>query len=229
MVVVLLLAQVQGGVKMLNRFLKGANLDKKSFLKILLGAMIMSFFIVNVHEPSKITEGGVLGLTLFSYKVLGLDPAIVSPILDLSCFLLAFSMFGKSFLKRTLLASLSFALGYKLFAIIGPVLPSLYNYPLIAAVVGGAGIGIGCGLVISQATAAGGDDALALAISKKANINISKAYLFTDLVVLALSLVYIPFARIFYSLITVTVSSFLLGQFEVNLQVSSPSPEKASV
>ena len=55
-----------------------------------------------------------------------------------------------------------------------------------------------------------GDDALALVISKVTGCRISRAYLLTDVSVLVLSLSYIPAGRIVYSLITVTVSSFMI-------------------
>ncbi len=102
----------------------------------------------------------------------------------------------------------------------------MYNEPLLAAVLAGIGIGIGCGMVISQGGAAGGDDALALVISKKTGIGISFAYLFTDITILLLSLVYIPFGRIIFSLITTMVSSFIIGQFEVKIPaVKIPKPK----
>ncbi|MBR4019614.1 MAG: YitT family protein, partial [Clostridia bacterium] len=55
-----------------------------------------------------------------------------------------------------------------------------------------------------------GDDALALFISNLTGWRISRAYLITDFTVLALSLSYIPFSRILYSLITVTLSSYII-------------------
>ena len=54
------------------------------------------------------------------------------------------------------------------------------------------------------------DDALALVIHKLTGWRLSRAYLFTDLTVLFASLSYIPFRRIAYSLVTVTVSSLLI-------------------
>lgn len=132
----------------------------------------------------------------------------------------------KGILRKTLLASLLFALFYKIFSIMGPIIPDLYSYPLLAAVFGGIGIGLGCGLVVSQGGATGGDDALALVVSNKTKINISYAYLLMDIIVLVMSLTYIPFARLIYSLITTTVSSVLVGQFEVNI---SPSVEKTNL
>ena len=61
-----------------------------------------------------------------------------------------------------------------------------------------------------QGGSSGGDDALALTISHITRWKLSRSYLFTDLVVLGLSLSYIPVSRIVFSLITVTVSSNLI-------------------
>ena len=90
------------------------------------------------------------------------------------------------------------------------MLPDLSGYPLTAAVLGALFVGIGVGLVVRQGGSSGGDDALALSIAKATRLRISQAYLFTDLTVLLLSLSYIPFRRIAYSLVTVTISSWLI-------------------
>ena len=50
----------------------------------------------------------------------------------------------------------------------------------------------------------------ALSISPLLHWRLSRAYLFTDVVVLLLSLSYIPVMRIAFSLITVTTSSYLI-------------------
>ena len=58
------------------------------------------------------------------------------------------------------------------------------------------------------------DDALALVIAHVSGWRLSRCYLFTDVTVLLLSLSYIPFQRIFFSLITVTVSSWLIDRIQ---------------
>ena len=75
-------------------------------------------------------------------------------------------------------------------------------------------VGVGVGLIVRQGGSSGGDDALALSIAKAVKCRISYAYLFTDLTVLTLSLSYIPFKRIAYSLITVTLSSWIIDFFQ---------------
>ena len=73
--------------------------------------------------------------------------------------------------------------------------------------------------MVREGGASGGDDALALIISKVSGCRIAKAYLITDLTVLLLSLSYIPWQRIAYSLVTVTLSSFLIDKIQ-NFRVS---------
>ena len=91
-----------------------------------------------------------------------------------------------------------------------PLLPNLSGSPLIAALLGGLFVGTGVGFVIRGGGSCGGDDALALTIAHLTKWRIARAYLLTDITVLVLSLSYIPVSRIVFSLVTVTVSSFLI-------------------
>lgn len=177
---------------------------------ILLGTAIISFGITNIHSRVGISEGGVLGLLLLCNFWLGISSSILSPLLDGLSYLLGFKYLGKEFLKTSILASVSLSFFYRVWESFPPVLPDLSSDPLIASITGGLFIGIGCGLVVRQGASSGGDDALALVISKITGWKISRAYLFTDVTVLTLSLSYIPLTKIIFSLITVTISSFLI-------------------
>lgn len=179
-------------------------------LLILAGSAILSFGIYNIHRQTGITEGGVLGMLLLLNHWVGLSPSILSPILDAVCYTLGFRFLGKDFLKTSIFSTLCFAGFSRLWESFPPVIPDLSPHPLAAAILGGLFVGFGCGLVIRQGGSSGGDDALALVISKLTRCRISRAYLATDLTVLLLSLSYIPFQRIAFSLITVTLSSLLI-------------------
>lgn len=187
----------------------------KSFLStygvILLGSAILSFGLYNIHEQTRVTEGGVLGMTLFLQHWLGLTPAITSPIMDIACYLLAWRFLGNAFARYAVTASLAFSAFHGIWECFPPLLPDLSGHPALAAVLGALFVGIGVGLVVRIGGACGGDDALALVFSHLAGWPIARCYLISDLTVLALSLSYIPFTRILYSLITVTISSALIG------------------
>lgn len=181
---------------------------------IVLGAMIATFGIHNIHQQTGITEGGVIGLMLFLEHWLGISPAFITPVLDLTCYLLAFKYLGGRFIKISALSTLSVSLFYKLWEQFPPMLPDLSGHPLMAALAGALFVGVGVGIIVRQGGSSGGDDALALTISRVSGWRLARCYLFTDLVVLFLSLSYIPVTRIAFSLITVTLSSWLIDRVQ---------------
>lgn len=188
----------------------GRNL--RSWGMLVLGSAILAFGLFNVHAQSRITEGGVLGTTLLIRHWLGITPAVSEVVLDAVCYGLGLKFLGKGFLKRAVVATGCYAAFYALNERAGYYLPDLSGQPLFAAVLGGMFVGIGVGLVVRAGGAAGGDDALALVISKVFRVNVSRAYLITDTVVLLLSLSYISFENIACSLVTVTLSSLIIGK-----------------
>ena len=178
---------------------------------LLSGAFILAFGLFNVHSQSRITEGGVLGATLLLRHWFGISPAITSFLLNGVCYALGWRTLGKTFLAYSALSICTYSISYAVWEQFPPLWPRIGEYPLLAAVAGALFIGIGAGLCVKAGGATAGDDALAMSISHIAKIDIQWVYLVTDLVVLLLSLSYIPFQRIFYSLLTVTLSSKLIG------------------
>ncbi len=205
---------------------KGLEKPVFLYLIIVLGACILSFGLYNIHERTGITEGGVLGMTLLLQHWFGLSPAITSPVMDIACYLLAWHFLGNAFAKYAVAASLAFAASHALWEQFPPLLPDLSTFPMAAAILGALFVGLGVGLVVRIGGACGGDDALALTIAHVSRWPISRCYLFTDLAVLLLSLTYIPFARIVYSLVTVTISSVVIGRVQ-RLGVRAPEAETA--
>ena len=88
-------------------------------------------------------------------------------------------------------------------------------------------MGVGVGLIVRQGGSSGGDDALSPVISKVSRWRLARCYLFTDITVLVLSLSYIPVKRIAFSLITVTISSFLIDKIQDFHSKDAPAPDGA--
>lgn len=192
---------------------------------ILLGTAILSFGLHNIHRRTGITEGGILGMVLLLDHTLQLPPWLMTTILDISCYLLGLRFLGKRFIFLSIIATMGMSFFYGIWEMFPPMLPDLTNTPLLAAVLGSIFVGIGVGLVVSNGGSSGGDDALALVISKLTKLRLAKSYLFTDLTVLLLSLSYIPFNRIIYSLVTVILSSLIIDWMQGGLQ----NPKKRDV
>ncbi|MEG1942764.1 MAG: YitT family protein [Angelakisella sp.] len=199
----------------------------KQYGTLLLGSAILAFGLFNVHSQSQITEGGVLGATLLLDHWFGISPGITGPVMDCICYFFGYKLLGKAFLKYALTATCGFAAFYNIFEFIGPVLPNMGGTPVLAAIVGGIFVGVGVGLVVRAGGASGGDDALGLMIAHYFKCNISKAYFLTDFVVLILSLSYVPVPKILCSLITVTLSSFIIGR--IHIGKAEPATKKADI
>ncbi len=186
----------------------------KRYGTLLLGSAILSFGLFNVHSQSGVTEGGVLGTTLLLLHWFGISPANSEFVIDMICYGLGLKLLGASFLKYALVSSAGFACFYSLWENIGPVLPEFLLTPLPAAILGGLFVGIGVGLIVRAGGASGGDDVLAILLNKYTKLPLSRCYFMTDATVLLLSLSYIPFKKIFFSFITVTLSSYIIEKVQ---------------
>ncbi|MBQ5813175.1 MAG: YitT family protein, partial [Clostridia bacterium] len=166
--------------------------EMRNYLIIYIGTFILSFGLFNIHARCAVTEGGVLGGVLLLENWFGWSPSVTNIVLDLSCYAVGFRFLGWDFARYSLAASLGFSVNYRLAETVGYIMPDLTPYPLMAALLGALFVGVGVGLCVRVGGAAGGDDALAMTISKVMKVDIAWAYMFTDLLVLSLSLTYIP-------------------------------------
>ena len=176
-----------------------------------LASVLLAFGLYHIHAQSAVTEGGILGLSLFFDKVLHISPAITTTLLNILCYLLGFRVLGRKFIVYSAITTAGFSISYAVFEQFPPLFPAIGEYPLLAALVGAIVVGISCGICVRIGGAPTGDDALAMSVSRILRVPIAWVYLVTDLSVLALSLVYIPLQRILYSLLTVTLSGQIVG------------------
>ena len=183
----------------------------KRCLVTLLGSCILAFGLCHIHALSGVTEGGQLGLTLLLHHWLHITPAISALVINIICYAAGWKALGKSFLFCSLIAAAGFSSFYRIFEQFPPVFPELAQHPLAAALLGAVFVGLGCGLCVRMGGAPCGDDALAITLSQIFKAKIEYFYMISDITVLLLSLSYIPVQRIGFSLLTVLLSSKLVG------------------
>ena len=176
----------------------------KDISLILIGSTILAFGVYNFYYLNSITEGGVLGIILLLKNIFGFDVSVVGAILDIALLIMGFKMFGKKFFVYSVGASVGFSVLYDIFETVGPLVPQMGMFT--SAVLGGLSVGIGCGIMMRVGCASGGDDALAMIISKVTSLKLSTVYLITDGVVLLLSVSYIPAVQLVYSIVAVLIS-----------------------
>lgn len=187
------------------------NIKAKNILIILLGSAVVAFGMYNVHDVSDITEGGIFGLDLLLDYHLGISPAYTNLIFTALCFFLGWKALGRDFIIYSAFSTASFSLFYAIMERTPRLFPQIADHPLLAAVTGALFVGVGVGLSVREGGAQSGDDALAMALHHYFGWSMSAVYLVSDIVVLALSLTYIPVRKIIFSLITVVLSGQLIG------------------
>lgn len=187
------------------------QLSLKKCAVILLGSAIMAFGLYNIHAISQVTEGGVLGMELLLRHWFGISPAVSEVVISGLCYAFGYKVLGKRFIAYSAVAAGGFSLAYLICEQFPPVYPAIAEMPLAAALAGAVFIGVGAGLCVRCGGAPGGDDALAMTLAEKTGIRIQWIYLISDLTVLGLSLTYVPWQRLLYSLLTVVLSGQILG------------------
>lgn len=183
----------------------------KSCIILLLGSTILAFGLYNIHSMSGVTEGGVLGLTLLLDHWFGISPSVSSFVLSLICYLMGFKILGKEFIANSIVATCGFSIAYKICEQFDPLWPQLAQMPMTAALAGALFVGIGVGICVRTGGAPGGDDALSMTLSHVTHLNIEWIYLICDLIVLGLSISYIPLKKLGFSLLTVILSGQIVG------------------
>ena len=175
------------------------------------GGGLLAFGLYNVHALAGVTEGGILGMTLLLQHWFRISPAWSGLVMNAICYFIGWRTLGREFIAYSAVAGGAFSLFYAICEQFPPLWPQLADMPLTAALLGAVFVGVSIGISVRAGGAPGGDDALAMSISKMTGWKIQWAYLASDLTVLALSATYIEPLRLAYSLLTVMLSGQIIG------------------
>ena len=187
------------------------GLKPKNSILAFLGSAILAFGMYHVHSFAQVTEGGQLGLVLLLQHWFSLSPAITSFVFNAVFFFIGWKTLGKTFIACSAICTAGFSLTFWVCEQFPPLWPDLVNYPLLAALLGAAFVGAGTGLCVRMGGAPSGDDALVMSIHHRFHCKIEHIYIAFDVSVMALSLTYIPLKRILFSLLSASLSSWLIG------------------
>ena len=134
----------------------------RDYILILIGASIMGFAIKNIYDPIGLVTGGASGVAIILKKQFGVPLWLTNTAINIPLFAAAAKLKGWSFIKRTLLATVT--LSVSLYVI--PEMPFLMDDLFLTALFGGLISGAGAGIVFACQATTGGTDMLAAIIRR---------------------------------------------------------------
>ena len=114
--------------------------NRKTVGAMLLGSLILSFGLYNIHQPLQITEGGVIGGILLINHWTGINASYISFALDLLCYAFAFKFLGLDFIKKSVITSFFVAAFLRMWELQPPLITHLFTNQFIAAIAAGFAI-----------------------------------------------------------------------------------------
>ncbi len=173
---------------------------------IILGSGLTALGISCFTVPNNIAPGGVSGLATALAHVIPVSVGVLSLLINIPIFALAYKALGPRPLIKTGIATFFLSFFIDLFTL----LPMQYTgNTVIAAVFGGGLMGVGIGLLFTRNMSTGGVDLLSLILKRKRpDISMGSMMMLLDCIIVAIAvLVFGEIEVALYSIVTIFCSS----------------------
>lgn len=183
----------------------------KAYLKITIGLFLVAVSVNLFLAPNQLTAGGVSGLAIIiNHFVPNLPIGLLTLIMNVVLFIVAFFIIGGKFGKKTIYASLVLAALIWLmdFFIAGNM--ALTKDLMLASIFGTFCSGIGMAIVFNENASTGGTDIIAKIINKFFHIAIGKSLLGVDFIITVLGAMTFGIDQGLYSLFAVIINGVII-------------------
>lgn len=155
-------------------------------IKIIVGAIIMSFGISMFLLPSKLSTGGISGLATIAYYILKIPMGVTNIILNVPLFIISGYKIGKSFFAKSIIGTISLSIFMDIFDKLKPITSDSF----LACIYGGIIVGLGTAIILSANGTTGGSE-LASNIIKEynSNLKISNTIVIIDVFIVVLNMI----------------------------------------
>ncbi len=172
-------------------------------LGITAGCLAMAVSMNMFKVPNLLVPGGISGLGVFAYHILGIPVGLTIILLNIPLFIITYKILGPRLVVQSMVGTFIFSV---LVDITAPFLPQATDDLLLAAVYGGVVMGVGVGLVFRFRSSTGGTALLSLILAKITGISPGQALFFGDLFVLTLAIFVFGSEPAMYSALALFVS-----------------------
>ena len=191
---------------MRNTLSKPRKLLRK-YLLVLLGSILYAIGFQFFMYPNSIVAGGVVGIAMIINRLAGLPVGMLTILMNVPLFLIAWRHFGPEFLIGSLVGMGLSSVIVDFFAATFPFVAT--NDPLLGSIIGGVIKGFGLGLIYFVGATTGGVDIVAKFLRQKfAQINFGTIVLIMDVaIILAYAIILEKYDSAMYSMIGMFVVS----------------------
>ena len=182
------------------------TIDYKACAWTLLGSLIIAFGTYNINANSNIPDVGIRGICLIIEHLTGLSVAISNIIINGFLYILALRLLKTNFVFTTVVGTLGYSMFYAIFEAFPPLIPSLAQYPLLAAFLGAIFVEVGRGIAMKAGGAADAENAVVVAFSKKGGIDLNWFTFIRDFAILVLSFAYTDIYTIVFAILVMTIT-----------------------
>jgi uncharacterized membrane-anchored protein YitT (DUF2179 family) len=169
---------------------------------ILLGVGAASFGLKGFLLPNKFLDGGVMGISLLTNVVTGINLSYLVVLINLPFVVIAYTQVSKKFAFRTLIA-----IGLLALALAWIEFPTITSDKLLIAVFGGFFLGAGIGLSIRGGSVIDGTEVLAIYSSKKTTLTVGDFILILNIIIFSIAAYLISVETALYAILTYLVAS----------------------
>ena len=154
-----------------------------NYLFIIMGSILYAIATVVFIFPHSLLLGGTSGISVILNAYISFSPGTILVIINFSLLVAAFVVLGKDMAIKTFVGSTLTT------AFVGVFEKIFYNSTIlvsniyVSAVLGASLIAIASGIMFYVKSSSGGTDIIALIVKKYSNINIGKALLITDFLI----------------------------------------------
>lgn len=153
-----------------------------NYCLIILGSVLYAVATVAFIFPHSLLLGGTSGISVILNAYIPFSPGTILMVINFLLIIAAFIILGKEMAIKTFVGSALTTVFVGIFEKVfdtGPIVSNIY----ISSSVGAALIALASGVMFYVKSSSGGTDIIALIVQKYSNINIGKALLLTDFLI----------------------------------------------
>lgn len=190
----------------------------REYLVILLGSVLYALSTHLFIFPAALLLGGTSGVSVILNAFIPFSAGSILTVINVLLLIAAFFILGKGMAVRTFVGSTLTTIAIGILDAAAPVSQPLIANPYAAGVVGAGIIAMASAMLFYVHSSSGGTDIIALIVKKYSNINIGRALLITDFLIVIggglLSEMHVAIASFIGLLIKTFGIDFLIARIE---------------